>query len=183
MIRDLISLPEKISGTDLAQTIADLPVSAIMIHARSYEQPFDGTPRWDVVNEIKSVFPGIVLANGGITSPEIAKKILSDTGADGLGIARGAWGKPWIFEQIKNFLKTNKYSTPQWDEVIRIIIQHAEFALEHKGPHGLIELRKHLSWYVKGLPDAKKLRQQLVQVQHLEEIKTILNRRPASPKA
>lgn len=165
---------EKISGVDLAATIADLSVSAIMIHARSYEQPFDGIPRWEVVNEICKVFPGIVLANGGITSPEIAKNVLATTHAHGLGIARGAWGRPWIFDDMAAVLRQDPLPVRSWETIVQTMLEHATLALESKGPHGLMELRKHLGWYVRGIADAKLLRQQLVRVHSVDELRSIL---------
>jgi len=169
---------DSVTALDLVQKVKDLPVAAIMLHARSYEQPFDGEPDVDMVKEVRKLWPGILLANGGIYSPEKAKEILDETSADGVGIARGSWGKPWIFQQIKNYLESGRYETPTWKEIRHIMLRHAELALSVKGEYGLIELRKHLAWYAKGFSGASELRAQLVRVKSISEVKSILAAAP-----
>ncbi len=165
---------ESITALDLVKNIKDLPLTAIMIHARSYEQPFDGEPKIDIVKEVRKMWPKILLYNGGIHTPDNAKDILEQTGADGIGLARGAWGKPWLFEQIKSYLKKGTYTEYNWDEVKKIMLKHAKLALATKGEYGLVELRKHLVKYVKSLHNATILRTKLVRVKTLEDIKKIL---------
>jgi tRNA-dihydrouridine synthase B len=101
--------------------------------------------------------------------------MIKKTGADGVGIARGAWGKPWLFQQTKEFLQTGNYQQFTEAKIKQTMLKHAEIAFAHKGEYGLVELRKHLSWYVKGWTNAKTLRDQLVRVSTLEEIKKILS--------
>ncbi|MBI4281486.1 tRNA-dihydrouridine synthase [Candidatus Uhrbacteria bacterium] len=167
------------TAVDLVNQIKDLPVAALMIHGRSFEQPFDGWPDVAMITAVRKIFPGILLANGGVYTPEDAKRMLNETGADGIGIARGAWGKPWIFQQVRDYLATGSYVKPTWDEIVAVIIRHAEMAKKYKSAHGFIELRKHLAWYVKGIPHASALRRELVRVKTLEEIITILQTVPA----
>jgi tRNA-dihydrouridine synthase B len=164
----------QVSALDLVEKIKGLPVAAVMIHGRSFEQFFDGVPNTEVITKVKQVFPGIVLANGGVYSPEAAKELLDQTGADGVGIARGAWGRPWFFQQVREYLNTGKYHELSWDEKKVKILEHAKIAFETGGSHGLVELRKHLAWYVKGLPNAAALRSQLVRVSTLEDVETAL---------
>ncbi len=166
---------QPITAVDLVKTIKDLPVASLMIHARSFETPFDGEPNIEIVKKVREIWPGILIYNGGVYSPEIAKQMLEQTGADGIGLARGAWGRPWLFQQVKDYLQTGTYKNPSRDEIKQIIIKHAELALTQKGEHGLIELRKHLVKYVKGWPDAANLRAKLVQVKSVDEIRQILN--------
>lgn len=165
---------DKITALDLVNKIKHLPVAAIMLHARSYEQPFDGQPDLEMVKLVRNIWPGILLANGGIYSPEKAKEVLAATGADGVGIARGAWGRPWIFQQIKDFLKDGSYEQFDWPKIKQALYQHAQLALTCKGPYGLIELRKHLAWYTKGIPHASDLRAKLVKVNTLADIQALI---------
>lgn len=165
---------DSVTAVELIREINKKPPAAIMIHARSYERPFDGYPQVGIVKKIRKIYSGILLHNGGVYTPEIAKKLLKEAEADGLGIARGAWGKPWLFQQIKDYLKTGKYTLYSEKEIKEFILQHAKIALEEKGERGLIELRKHLAWYVKGWSGAKKLRDKLVRTSSLDEIKNIL---------
>jgi tRNA-dihydrouridine synthase len=164
-----------VTALDLVKKIKDLPIGAIMIHGRSFEQPFDGEPNLNIITEVRKTWSGVLIANGGIYTPEKAKEVLATTGADGVGLARGAWGKPWLFQQVKDYLNTGSYHELPWDEIKQVMLQHAELALAHKGQHGLIELRKHLSWYVKGFSGASSIRSQLVRVHTLDDVKEILS--------
>ncbi len=166
---------DSITAIEFVSALADLDIAAIMIHARSYERPFDGYPQVDIVKKLRKVYNGILIHNGGIYTPEIAKELLEATGADGLGLARGAWGQPWLFQQIKDYLATGKYHKPSTKEIKKVILKHAKKAFDQKGERGVIELRKHLSWYIKGWPEAKKMRNELMQVKDYKSIKNILN--------
>lgn len=165
---------EIITCLDFVKNINDLPIAAIMIHGRSYEQGFSGPIDYEMIKRTKQIYKGIVLANGGITTPESVGEILEKTGTDGIGLARSIQGKPWLFKQIKDYLKTGKYKNPSWPEIKKTIFEHAKLSFREKGKHGLIELRKHLAWYVRGLPNASELRNQLVRINTIEEIRNIL---------
>lgn len=166
---------KKVTALDFLKSVANLPLAAVMIHGRSYEQGFSGPIDYQMILQAKKYFKGIILANGGVVSPETARELLLKTQADGLGIARGCLGNPWIFQQIKDYLINNKFSDITWTAKKKIILNHAKLAFKTKGQHGLIELRKHLLWYVKGIANAKDYRQKLVRVEKMSEIKNILN--------
>ncbi|HAT73450.1 MAG TPA: hypothetical protein DCS08_00410 [Candidatus Moranbacteria bacterium] len=173
------------TALEFVKNTADLPYSAIMIHGRTYEGGFSGPLNFKLVEKIKKMFPDkIVLANGGINSAEDGAKILQNYPLlDGLGIARGAWGRPWIFEEIKDLL--NCVETPRrgvstganydFPRIKKIMLLHAKLIHKDKGQQGLFEIRKHMSWYVKGFPGASELRRKLVMANSLEEIKEILS--------
>jgi nifR3 family TIM-barrel protein len=167
---------ERVTATDLIERIRDLPVAAVMIHGRSYERPFDGEPDLDSIRSVRAAFPRIVLANGGIYDPQTAKSVLELTGADGVGIARGSWGRPWIFQQIRTFLESGVLTQPSWAQVKSMILSHAELAFQYKGDRGILEMRKHLSWYTKGRPGASRLRQQFMQTTSVEAVRELLNK-------
>lgn len=180
---------KKTTALDFIKNTADLPYSTIMIHGRTYEGGFSGPVDFKLAEKIKKMFPEkIVLANGGINSPEEAVKILRDYPLlDGIGIARGAWGRPWIFEEIKDLLnvkvhpieyfsitKNNFAGQNLLNRVKKIMLLHAKLIHQNKGKRGLFEIRKHMSWYVKGFPGASELRRKLVTANNLQEIKKIL---------
>lgn len=166
----------RITALDFIEKIKDLPVAAVMIHGRSYEQAFSGPPDYDMIKAVKKKFKGIVLGNGGIMAPEDAKNMLDKTGVDGVGLARGLYGKPWLFKQIKDYLKTGKYKELTFAQIKKVMLLHAQLLFKSKGPHGLFEVRKYLAWYVKGFPGAAELRQELVQIKSLKEIEKILSK-------
>ncbi len=165
---------KKLTALDFLKKIANLPVSCVMIHGRTYEQGFVGPIDYQIISDARKYFKGIILANGGITSPKTAQELLKKTKADGIGIARGIYGQPWLFRQIKDYLTQGKYEELTWSQKKKIILEHAKLAFKLGNDQGIIELRKHLLWYVKGLSRARSLRQGLVRVKTIEEIKTIL---------
>lgn len=165
-----ISKDKKISVLDFLEKIKGLDVKALMIHGRSMAQGRTGEIDWEIIKEAKNRFNGIVLANGGIMDAKTAKELLKKTGADGLGIARGALGKPWIFEDLKSQISKLKSK----EEIFKIALKHSKLAYKLKDDAGIREMRKHLCWYVAGLPGASELRGELVKVENLEQIKKIL---------
>lgn len=163
-----------VTALDMIDAVKHLSVAAVMVHGRSYEKPFDGEPNVSIIKEVKKTFKGTTIANGGVYTPENAKKLLEETGADGIGLARGVRGSPWLFQQIKDYLATGSYKQYTWEDKKALAIKHAKAALKTKGNWGIIEMRKHLAWYVHGIPEASKLRAKLVRVNTLDDIKTIL---------
>jgi len=167
---------KEMSALHFIENIKDLPFSAVMVHGRTYEGSFSGEVDFKIAEEIKKIIPDkIVLANGGITTPVQAVKILEDYPLlDGLGIARGILGKPYLFLQIKELLKKGKYTEYDLKKIKKLAIRHAEISYQEKGRLGMLEIRKHLIWYFKGFPGAAELRKKLVQVKSIAEIKRIL---------
>lgn len=159
---------------ELIDKVKDLPVAAIMIHGRSFEAPWAEEVDYEYIKAVRSHFKGILLANGGMYEPEKVKEILEFTKADGVGIAHGVYGRPWIFNQIKAYLNNGKFKDLLWPEKRAIALEHAKLAFKVKGYHGLVELRKQLLWYVKGLPNATDYRTKLVTLNTLEEIEKAL---------
>lgn len=162
------------SALEFLDLIKDLPIAAVMVHGRTYEQGFSGSINLEICKKIVEFFPGPVLVNGGIQTPEDSSRILAFTQAAGLGLARSCLGQPWIFQQIKEYLKNGMYLTPNQTEIQELAIRHSELIYNRKETKGLFEIRKHLAWYVKGFEGASSLRSKLVQSQTLEEIKSIL---------
>jgi tRNA-dihydrouridine synthase len=115
------------------------------------------------------------LANGGINTPEDALEILKKyPSLDGLGIARGAWGKPYLFQQIKEITKNGNYIEYDFKAIKKIMLRHAKLIWQDKKEVGMFEIRKHLAWYIRGFPGAADLRRELVQAKSVAEIKKIL---------
>lgn len=150
--------------------ISDLPVGAIMIHGRTLAQGFSGEINSQIIKEARNYFSGIILANGGISNFTDVDDVLRSTRADGIGVARGCLGKPWIFEEIKKMKKQDK----DIFEIKKIIFEHLDLAIKYFGEPGVKEFRKHLCWYVQGLTGARALRQELVKANTAQEIKHIL---------
>jgi len=169
-----------INAVQFINNIKDLPFSTVMIHGRTYEGKFTGRVDFDLVCEIKKIIPDkIVLANGGVDSPEKALEILSKYKFDGIGIGRGTLGRPFIFQQIKDLIVTNSYTDYDFKRITAIMLRHASLLWKTKKAKGMFEIRKHLAWYVKGFPGAAELRRKLVQIKSVKEIKEILENKTA----
>lgn len=165
---------ENFSALDFLQSIGDLNWQMLTVHGRTFSEKFSGEIDFELIKKIKALFPQkTILANGGIFSPEKAQEVLEKTNADGVMLARGVLGRLWLFSQTKEFLATGKYSEPTQKEIQKIILRHAKlfFANPKNNP---AEFRKHLLWYCKGWPDAKKLREEIVKIESLEKIEELL---------
>ena len=116
---------------------------------------FKGEANWELIKEVKENVNIPVIGNGDILDGESAEKMYNSTGCDHIMIGRGALGNPWIFKQIKHFLEYGEQlSPPDHEEKIDTCIRQFRLSIEEKGKYyGLLEMRKHIAWYLKGLPD------------------------------
>ena len=165
---------EKVYAYDFLKKVSDLDIAAVMVHGRSYEQGFSGPVDIEQMKKIRAAYPGILLVNGGVIEPPDALELINKTKANGIGLARSVRGRPWLFRQVKELADKGKYIEPSMDDIKKVIIKHSQAAFAAKQDHGIIEMRKHLAWYTKGFPGAKELRQKLVRVNTVDDIKNIL---------
>lgn len=156
--------------TEIAKIAQESGASAICVHGRTREQFYSGCADWDAIAEVKSAVTIPVIANGDITSPETAETVQKHTNCDAIMVARASCGNPWLFAQI-----TKNTPPPNWPEKLQTALRHAQLAIEHKGEHiGALEMRKHLSWYIKGLPSATKLRTMINKTSSYSEMERLL---------
>ncbi len=155
--------------------VGDLDIKAIMVHGRSYAQRFEGPNDIETTRAVRRCFRGIVLANGGVNTAAQGLELLSQTGADGLGLARGALGNPWIFQQLKSVPAGNGNLRPPGKDVFRTAMEHAKLAADSKGERGIIQMRKHLCWYLRQVPGARKLRQKAVAISSIQHVAELLS--------
>ncbi len=151
---------------------------AITLHPRTRTDMYSGFARWDEIAALKNALEIPVIGNGDIRSGEDARRMRDETGCDGIMIARGSHGDPWIFRQARAALDGRPIPPdPTVEERFRICLEHAEnaIAFEPNTTRAVLEFRKHLGWYTKGLPAGKELRQLLFGVTTLEEMKDHLN--------
>lgn len=136
---------------------------AVIVHARTATQGFAGIADWTNIYKLKGLTSnGIIIGNGDINSCDDIRDKLQNL--DGIAIGRAALSQPWIFsgQELSH------------EEKIRLALEQAQLSFKAKGEHGIIELRKHLIWYFKGLPNASELRRQLVQVKSIEDVDNVL---------
>ncbi len=151
---------------ELALRLQDTGIAALTIHGRTRSQLYKGEADWTLIGEIKNN-PAIkipIIGNGDITSARGAKEAFDRYGVDGIMIGRATYGRPWIFREIKHFLATGEdLPEPSVNEKADLAKRHLLKSVEVKGERvGVLEMRRHLSSYFKGLPDFKELRMKLV---------------------
>ncbi len=164
---------------ELAERLQDTGISALTVHGRTRCQMYKGEADWTLIGKIKEnprmAIP--VIGNGDITSAAKAKEAFDKYGVDGIMVARASYGHPWIFKEIKHFLKTGEELPPLGvRERVALARRQFHLSLELKGvPTGVYEMRRHLSCYFKGLPDFKETRMRLVTENNPEEVLNILD--------
>lgn len=165
---------------ELSERLQDVGISAITVHGRTRAQLYKGIADWTLIGEIKRnprmKIP--VIGNGDITSPEGAKEAFDRYGVDGVMIGRATYGKPWIFREVKHYLKTGELMPePSLIEKADIARRHLLKSVEVKGERvGVLEMRRHLSAYFKALPDFKEHRMRLVTENDYREVINLINK-------
>lgn len=164
---------------DLAEKLQDTGIHALAIHGRTREQMYKGEADWTLIGEVKNnprmKIP--IIGNGDINGPESAKNTFDKYGVDAIMIGRATVGRPWIFKEIKDFLQTGQTMKPLTiKEKVELAKLHLQKSIEWKGdPRGILEIRRHLSNYFKGLPNFKEYRIKLVTLLDTTEILNTLN--------
>ena len=163
---------------DVAERLQDIGIKAISIHGRTRKQMYKGEADWTLIGEVKNN-PRMnipVFGNGDIDSPEKANEYRNKYGVDGVMIGRAAIGYPWIFNEIKHFLKTGEHKAePSIQDRISVCKKHLDFSLEWKGERqGVLEMRRHYTNYFRGLHSFKQFRTRLVDTMDSNEILNIL---------
>ena len=162
----------------IGRVCEDAGARAITLHPRTRADMYSGHARWEEIGALKEAVGIPVIGNGDIRKGEDARRMRDETGCDGIMIARGSHGDPWLFQQARAALDGEPIPPdPGVEERFRICIEHAENALafEKNRERAMIEFRKHLGWYTKGLPSGRDLRQELFTVTSLEEVREKLD--------
>ena len=151
---------------EVAERLQDVGIQALTIHGRTRKQMYKGEANWEYIAEVKNN-PRInipIFGNGDINSPEKAKKYKNKYGVDGIMIGRSAIGNPWIFNEIKTYIKENKHiKKPSLNDRIETVKKHLDFSIKWKGEKlGLIEMRRHYTNYFRGMDNFKKHRIKLI---------------------
>lgn len=165
-----------VNAVEFAKMAEQSGVSAITIHGRTRSQMYAGNADWDIIRAVKEAVSIPVFGNGDIFTPEDAKRMMDETGVDGVAIARGAKGNPWLIRRTIHYLETGELlPEPELSEKKEMMIRHAELMVEYKGERIAIqEMRKHLAWYTAGIPGSAKLRSEMNSLNTLEELKAFV---------
>ena len=167
---------EHINAVDFAKRLEYAGADAVAIHGRTKKQMYEGKADWNIIKDVKEAVSIPVIGNGDVFSAEDAKKIKQATNCDGIMIARGSMGNPWIFKEIKSVFdgKGEIIITPQ--EKIDMCLRHYSLAIKYDGEYKAIrEMRKHSSWYIKGLKDCTEIRNIVNSLEDSKEIFKVFN--------
>lgn len=164
---------------DVAERLQDVGIKALAIHGRTRCQLYKGVANWEPIARVKNN-PRIripIFGNGDIDSPEKAVEYKNRYGVDGVMVGRAAIGYPWMFNEIKHFIKTGEHLPPPTiQQRVDVIRQHLHRSVEWKGPKaGINEMRRHYANYLRGLPNIKEYRSQLVTLPDVDSIDDVLD--------
>ncbi|MBE6048845.1 MAG: tRNA dihydrouridine synthase DusB [Clostridium sp.] len=148
-----------VNAVEFAKWMENAGADAIAVHGRTRQQMYEGKADWDIIRQVKEAVNIPVIGNGDVFTPEDAFRLKEISNCDGIMIARGSMGNPWIFKQIQRRLKGERVLEVTPQEKIDMCLRHYELAIKNDGEYKAIrEMRKHASWYLKGLPRSSEIR-------------------------
>lgn len=165
-----------INAPEVAKACEAAGAAAVTVHGRTREEYYSGKADWNIIVDVKKSVGIPVIGNGDIFSAEDAVRMMKMTGCDGVMVARGALGNPWIFREIRSvFEGGEEIEKPTDREVFDLMIRHYEMLVEEKGEkRAVFEMRKHVAWYIKGMYKATELRRKVNTVTSGTELRKLL---------
>ena len=166
-----------INAVEIAKICEENGAKAVAVHGRTREEYYSGKADWSIIKKTKKAINIPVIGNGDIFSLEDADKIFEETNCDGIMLARGIQGNPWLLKKIKlKYEKDIDIAAPDYENIINLAIKHLEIAVNYYGEKRAIPLmRKHISWYLKGLPHSTKIKDNINRLKTEEKVKEVLN--------
>ena len=168
---------QHVNAPEFAKMAEQAGACAVTVHGRTRAQMYSGKADWDIIRKVKEAVSIPVFGNGDIFTPEDAKRMLEETGCDGVAIARGAKGNPWLIKRTVHYLETGELlPEPTVREKKEMIRRHAELMIQYKLERTAIrEMRRHMAWYTAGLPGSAKLRDRMNLMETKEDLEAIID--------
>jgi tRNA-dihydrouridine synthase B len=163
---------KRVNAVEIAVLGEKMGIKAVTVHGRTQEELYQGQADRDIIKEVKESVKIPVIGNGDITSPELAREMLKITDCDGIMIGRGALGNPWLLQQTSHFLQTGELlPEPEYEEKIDLLLKHLQMAVDYYTEEIAIpKMRKHLLWYIKGMPSSSKIKERINRFNNYQDI-------------
>ena len=164
------------TAVETAKLLESAGVAAVAVHGRTREQYYEGKADWQAIADVKRAVSVPIIGNGDVFSGEDAMRMLDETDCDGVMIARGALGNPWIFRDAASLWRGDGLPDPPADEErIAMLLRHFDLISQYKGERIAVrEIRKHIGWYIKGMHGAAAMRRRTNTINDPEEMRTVI---------
>lgn len=166
---------DSVNAREIGLLAQDCGVNAVFVHGRTKTQGYSGQVDYNAIREVKEALDIPLIASGDLFSGPLARRMLDETGCDGLSIARGCLGNPWIFKEIAEYLKGEVMLRPSNEVIAKVMLEHLDSCIEFYGErNGVVIFRKFYTWYTKGQRKVRKLRERSSRVRTRLEVEQII---------